>query len=396
MSIVDRLKESWQTLKEKVESNRPLAAILTIAGVLIIGFIVCMALGLLPVWMTASPSIETSKDSLEVGQTTLLTAKTPFSPDIYHFEWILSNPNVGTITSEGKQATFTAKEPGKTTVTFKVDGKAVNKEITVFSKAYLDATLPESWVYIGNAYDYNLYYPGDSVKISEVYVENAYNQRLPDEKFFETIQGQKKLLIANDVDPGNYIFVAKGLAESDGRTLKSSSPFSALTEILKGYYHFSIANENLIGIEPWHYSAIETFMKNEFGVDANLNNVKLHGKTAEIASFNSKYVFYRDPTRGDKLCYEMDVTAKGDQKDIKTFSKLTTRANDGTSWTVATDGIIFLAFPEGTSYYMNSLEQTFKTTQTSQPNPTNQPNPVPTNNNPSYGQTNIPSPPPPI
>ena len=98
----------------------------------------------------------------------------------------------------------------------------------MYSKAYLDASLPESWVYIGNAYDYNLFYPTDSVKISEVYIENAYNQRLPDEKFFEVLQGQKKLLIANDVDPGNYVFVAKGVAESDGRTLKTTSPFTCL------------------------------------------------------------------------------------------------------------------------------------------------------------------------
>jgi hypothetical protein len=51
---------------------------------------------------------------------------------------------------------------------------------------------------------------------------------LPDEKFFQNVQGQKKLLIASDVDPGNYMLVVKGVAESDGRTLKTSSPFTAL------------------------------------------------------------------------------------------------------------------------------------------------------------------------
>lgn len=393
MSIRDRLSDSSRKIREKIESNKPLAAILIIAGVLLIALFISMALGLLPVWMTTSPSIEAETTSLEVGQTTKLTAKTPFSPDIYHFEWISSNPNIGTIASEGKQAIFTAKEPGKTTITFKVDGKAVNQELQVYSKAYLDASLPESWVYIGNAYDYNLFYPTDSVKISEVYIENPYNQRLPDEKFFEVLQGQKKLLIANDVDPGNYILVAKGIAESDGRTLKTTSPFTALTEILKGYYQFSISNENLIGIEPWHYSAIENFMKNEFGVETSLSNVKYQGKSTEVASFRSKYVFYRDPTRADKLCYEMDVAVKGGPKDVKTFSKLTTRAKDGTSWTVATDGIIFLAYPEGQSYFMDPLDKTFEVIA----NPTAQPTQKPgTNNNPSHGETNSPSPPPPI
>lgn len=395
MDIKDKIKEFSSNLREKIESNKPLAAIIAITGVLLVALLISMALGLLPVWMTVSPSIEANTTSLEVGQSTLLTAKTPFSPDVYHFEWISSNPNIGTIVNEGKSATFIAKEPGKTTITFKVDGKAASKDITVFSKAYLDAALPESWVYIGNAYDYNLFYPSDSVKISEVYVENAYNQRLSDDKFFQNVQGQKKLLIASDVDPGNYMLVVKGIAESDGRTLKTSSPFTALTEILKGYYQFSISNENLISIEPWHYGAIENFMKNEFGVDTSLSNVKTQGKTVEVASFKSKYVFYRDPTRTDKLCYEMDVTARGTERDVKTFHKLTTRANDGTSWTVATDGIIFLAFPEGYSYYMNPLSGSMPTVM----NPdTNFPSTTTatTNNNPSNGETNIPSPPPPI
>ena len=88
----------------------------------------------------------------------------------------------------------------------------------------------------------------------------------------------------------------------------------------------------------------------------------------------------------------MDVTARGTEKDAKTFHKLTTRANDGTSWTVATDGIIFLAFPEGYSYYMNPLGKsmpTYMNPDTSFPSTTTET----TNNNPSYGETNIPSPP---
>jgi len=222
---------------------------------------------------------------------------------------------------------------------------------------------------------------------------------MPDEKFFTTKDGQKKLLIASDVDPGNYVLVAKGIAESDGRTLKTTSSFSALSQIIKGYYKFSISNENLLGIEPWHYSAIENFMESDLGIDVSLANVKTQGKSVETSSFKSKYIFYRDPTRTDTLCYEMDVTVQGSQNDEKTFKKLTTRAEDGTSWSIATDGIVFLAYPEGSSYYMDSSSGTMTTTMNTNTNTntyTQSTTTATTNNNPSNGQTNIPSPPPPI
>ncbi|HOI60335.1 MAG TPA: Ig-like domain-containing protein [Candidatus Pacearchaeota archaeon] len=397
MSIREKLTRASADLRRRIERNKPLAAVLVITGVLLAALLVSMALGLLPASWTIGPSIEANTTSLEVGQSTMLVGKTPLSPSVYHFEWISSNPSVGVITGEGKEATFSAKEPGETTITFKVDGKAAHQEMKVYSKAYLDAALAESWVYIGNEYNYNLIYPSDSVRIADVYVENTYGQKMADEKFFRTINGEKKLLIASDVDPGNYVLVAKGIAQSDGRTLKTTSSFSALTEILKGYYQFSLSNENLLGIEPWHYGAIENFMKNELGIETSLSNVKKQGKSVDVNSFKSKYVFYRDPTRTDRICYETDIAVKGSASDTKIFSKQMVRASDGTSWTVATDGIIILIYPEGSSYYMNSPSGTMQTvintnTGTNTPSTTT----ATTNNNPSNGETNIPSPPPPI
>lgn len=397
MSTREKLARASADIRRRIERNKPLAAILVITGVLLAALLVSMALGLLPASWTIGPSIEANATSLEVGQSTMLMGKTPLSSEVYHFEWISSNPSVGIVTGEGKEVRFTAKEPGETTITFKVDGKAANKEMKVYSKAYLDAALPESWVYIGNEYNYNLIYPTDSVSVTDVYVEDTYGQKMADEKFFRTVNGEKKLLIASDVDPGNYVLVAKGVAQSDGRTLKTTSSFSALTEIMKGYYQFSISNENLLGIEPWHYSAIENFMDNQLGIEASLSNVQKQGKSVEVNSFKSKYVFYRDPTRTDRLCYETDVTVKGSTSDTKTFSKLSVRASDGASWTVATDGIIILIYPEGSSYYMNSSGGTM-TTVINNNSDTNTPSTTTstTNNNPNNGETNIPSPPPPI
>lgn len=397
MSIKERLELASADLRRRIEHNKPLAVVLLITGVLLIAVFASMALGLLPASLTIGPSIDANTTSLEVGQSTMLVAKSPLSPSVYHFEWLSSNPSVGVVTGEGKDVTFNAKEPGETTITLKIDGKAAHQEMKVYSKAYLDAALAESWVYIGNEYDYNLIYPTDSVSIADVYVENTYGQKMSDEKFFKTINGEKKLLIASDVDPGNYVLVAKGIAQSDGRTLKTTSSFSALTQILKGYYQFSLSNENLLGIEPWHYGAIENFMKNELGIETSLSNVKNLGKSVDVNSFKSKYVFYRDPTRTDRICYETDVAVGGAAKDAKKFSKQTARASDGSSWTIATDGIVILIYPEGSSYYMNSPSGTMSTVINNNPE-ANTPSTttLTTNNNPTYGETNIPSPPPPI
>lgn len=398
MDIRERLELASADLRRRIERNKPLAVVLLITGVLLVAILASMALGLLPASLTIGPSIDANTTSLEVGQSTMLAAKSPLSPSVYHFEWISSNPSVGIVTGEGKDVVFSAKEPGETTITLKIDGKAAHQEMKVYSKAYLDAALAESWVYIGNEYAYNLIYPTDSVSIADVYVENTYGQKMADEKFFKTVNGEKKLLVANDVDPGNYVLVAKGIAQSDGRALKTTSSFSALTQILKGYYQFSLSNENLLGIEPWHYGAIENFMKNELGIETSLSNVKNLGKSVAVNSFRSKYVFYRDPTRTDRICYETDIAVGGTAKDAKTFSKQTVRASDGSSWTVATDGIIILIYPEGSSYYMNSPSGTMTTVTTDNDSETKTPGTTtPTeNNNPSYGETNIPSPPPPI
>jgi len=403
MEFVDDIRRRIADVPEYMQEHKWVTAGVVIGIVLLIALAITSLVpgdGFFPNWLSPKLDIE-GDDLLEVGQTIELKAISSLPSETYYYKWSLSNPDIGQIIGEGKEVTFKAKAPGETTITLEVDGRAVQKPLTVFTKSYLDIGLPATWLYIGNAYKYDLVYPTDSIEITDIYVENAQNQRMADGKFFQNAQDKKTLFIASDVDPGNYKLVVKGVTKSDGRTITTTTSFAALTELQRGYYKFSLADENLISIEPWHYSAIQTFLDNELKIDnIDLTNVKTQGKSVKVDSFRSQYVFYRDPSRADTICYETDVSVGGSPADAKNFYKQTTRSQDGTTYVVATDGIIFLVYPEGNAfnYYMQSQSSMGTVMDTNTGTTVNVPgtNTNTGNNNPTQGTTNIPSPPPPI
>ncbi|MDD4358534.1 MAG: hypothetical protein PHY30_01820 [Candidatus Pacebacteria bacterium] len=403
MNIKDRLNRWGTSASIWMQKHKAISGVIVGLAVLLI-VIAILALfpqgGIFPGWLSTKPDIQAS-DSLEVGETINIEAKSTMSPDTYYFRWGSSNPQVGTIAGEGKKVTFTGKAPGETVITLEVDGRANQKILTVYPRAYIDVGMPEAWVTTGSDYPVTVS-KAEGVEITETYVTDANRKKLDDEDFFKSIADKSVLNLKEDVTPGNYILTIEGIAKSNGRTIKVDTPFTALTEIARGYYTFTLTDQNLISITPWQYSAIENYISTKLGIDnVDLTNVKSQGDIIKSNSFSSKYVFYRDPSRGDALCYENDVKVQGSKEDAKTFYQITTRANNGNMWKIATDGIIILVYPAGSSfeYYLDSVAASMATNinpSATTTIPVSGTSTTSGNNNPNSGQTNIPSPKPPI
>lgn len=291
-------------------------------------------------------SIIADNVSVEVGQNVLLTAQTELSPEVYNFRWNVTPSEIGKLSEDGKTATFVARIPGRAIISLTVNGKTVEKEITVYPRATISVEVNSTWAYVGNPYGFKILSEG--VNITDVYVCDSLGARVAKEESFVDYWGEEKLLLE---EPGNYFLVAEGNALSDGREISKMTPFSVRTEIVRGYHKFSLEEEDLISLTFFDEEAIKFFIKEKTGIEYSLEE----GKEFSVNSISVKYLFYRDSSRQDAICYQENVRAESLDSPSKTFRRVTVKGSDGRFWVVATDGIVVAAYPDMGTYYCKEV-----------------------------------------
>ncbi|MFA7170239.1 MAG: Ig-like domain-containing protein [Candidatus Paceibacterota bacterium] len=294
--------------------------------------------------------LKLSESSTEVGEVVSITADTSFSSEEYNFRWEISDESVGKLSSNGRVATFSARSPGETMISLTVHGKTVSEKIIVYPQADIQANLEETWMYVGNSYAYSVETPG--VEIQKEYAVTVGKPQFIGGEV-QGVYAPERLIYFEEC--GNFLLVIEGKALSDGRAIAKEVPFSILKEVERGYYQFSLADENLISLTKNDEVSIEHFIAKEIGVEVSLQEVLEEGKKVEVNSISTKYLFYRDSSREDRICYQKDVKSEALDIPTKTFYSTRVKANDSRYWVIAIDGIVVAVHPDISYHHLKEV-----------------------------------------
>lgn len=302
-----------------------------IIGVAAITFIVITVFGAL--WLSGLSAVQPTEqlteqptttliiqgpDAIEVGERVSYSLRMDGSLCYTGFpviHWTFERGQI--ISEEGAEVIVIVHQLGEIVLTANFSGTTTEKVVQVHPRADISINMEKAWIH-NEWYPTGLEFNGTTEPVLSLQRVLETGRTVDvDSKTWEKYQS-KEIIIH---EYGNYNLIAKGRALSDGRVVKVEKKITVTPHVEKGYHQFNWDNENLIQLRPSDRMAIRNFLEENMEISVDLLP---DGRLKDANRINNAdYVFYKDSSRNDVVCYQTVVSSKGDmvrkmwQKQVK-------------------------------------------------------------------------------